>query len=202
MSLTNEERGLAGEELPWPVVRAIVLLRDEFTCAICGQYATQADHIYPQCFGGSDHPLNLQALCTSCNQRKGRSRLYEAEKGANLRDFAHLTLEQLRHYSDEHRAHLAGVKAQIRLVDQRADDLESGSAHAGEPLDLVRHGLCPTCSDTKAYVMHADECPAEVDRFKNPLVCDCAEPDADPRRNFGECSKCRRKPLALMGVGS
>lgn len=36
----------------------------------------------------------------------------------------------------------------------------------------------------------------------NPLVCVCSEPDADPRRNFGECTKCRRKPLALMAVPS
>lgn len=36
----------------------------------------------------------------------------------------------------------------------------------------------------------------------NPLVCVCAEPDANPARNFGECSACRRKPLALMAVAS
>lgn len=38
--------------------------------------------------------------------------------------------------------------------------------------------------------------------LRSSLVCDCAEPDADPRRNFGECRICRRKPLALMGVQS
>lgn len=32
------------------------------------------------------------------------------------------------------------------------------------------------------------------------LVCVCPEPDADLARNFGECSSCRRKPLALMGA--
>ena len=30
------------------------------------------------------------------------------------------------------------------------------------------------------------------------LVCECPDSDADPRRDFGMCSHCKRKPLALM----
>jgi hypothetical protein len=33
-----------------------------------------------------------------------------------------------------------------------------------------------------------------------PMVCECPEPQADPRRNFGQCPACKRKPLALMKV--
>lgn len=36
----------------------------------------------------------------------------------------------------------------------------------------------------------------------NPLVCVCVEPDADPRRDFGMCQSCKRKPLAFMAVAS
>ena len=35
-----------------------------------------------------------------------------------------------------------------------------------------------------------------------PMICICPVPDADPARNFGECFRCRRKPLALMAVSS
>ena len=34
----------------------------------------------------------------------------------------------------------------------------------------------------------------------NPLVCVCPEPDADPRRDYGMCQTCKRKPLALMAA--
>lgn len=34
----------------------------------------------------------------------------------------------------------------------------------------------------------------------NPLVCVCPEPAADPRRDFGMCQKCKRKPAALLRV--
>lgn len=35
-----------------------------------------------------------------------------------------------------------------------------------------------------------------------PLFCECPDTDADPARNFGQCSTCKRKPLALMAVQS
>lgn len=34
---------------------------------------------------------------------------------------------------------------------------------------------------------------------RNPLVCVCPEPLADPRVKFGQCERCGRKPLALFG---
>lgn len=65
----------------------------------------------------------------------------------------------------------------------------------------VRCARCPRPAD------FGDFCGVHVprhlaDRWTNPLVCVCPEPDVDPRRNWGECSTCRRKPLALMAVGS
>lgn len=37
--------------------------------------------------------------------------------------------------------------------------------------------------------------------WANPLVCECSTPAAHPRRNFGMCQTCKRKPVALMAVG-
>jgi hypothetical protein len=31
-----------------------------------------------------------------------------------------------------------------------------------------------------------------------PMVCVCPQPQADPTVNFGECARCRRKPLSLF----
>lgn len=37
---------------------------------------------------------------------------------------------------------------------------------------------------------------------RSPLVCVCPDTKANPARNWGECPDCRRKPRALMAVGS
>lgn len=42
--------------------------------------------------------------------------------------------------------------------------------------------------------------PPAAEKWINPLVCVCPEPDADPRRDFGMCATCKRKPLALMAA--
>lgn len=39
-----------------------------------------------------------------------------------------------------------------------------------------------------------------LDSFVNPMVCDCTQPLADPAKNWGQCARCKRKPLALMAV--
>lgn len=38
-----------------------------------------------------------------------------------------------------------------------------------------------------------------TDRFKNPMVCVCREPDVRPG-TWGMCARCLRKPLALFRV--
>ena len=49
-----------------------MLARDRYTCRHCGSRASHVDHVDPADGGGIDHPSNLQALCRSCNERKGR----------------------------------------------------------------------------------------------------------------------------------
>lgn len=55
----------------WEPVRRHVLLRDSHRCQECGAPANVVDHVQSIRDGGSDHPTNLQALCTACNARKG-----------------------------------------------------------------------------------------------------------------------------------
>lgn len=54
-----------------------VLKRDNFKCKSCNRSPSsdsyiklQVDHIIPFSKGGTDHPDNLQILCTGCNYEK------------------------------------------------------------------------------------------------------------------------------------
>lgn len=62
-----------GARCSWPEIRAEVLSRGSYTCVDCGSVATEVDHIWPRRWGGRDHLENLQALCGTCNRRKGAS---------------------------------------------------------------------------------------------------------------------------------
>jgi 5-methylcytosine-specific restriction endonuclease McrA len=52
--------------------RLIVLARDGYECAYCGQEANTVDHIQSIKSGGDPIALeNMVACCTRCNSRKG-----------------------------------------------------------------------------------------------------------------------------------
>lgn len=55
----------------WKRQRERVLSRDGYTCAYCGQDATEVDHIVPRAKGGGHELDNLVACCKICNGRKG-----------------------------------------------------------------------------------------------------------------------------------
>jgi hypothetical protein len=55
----------------WKEQRKRVLQRDNYTCAYCGQEATQVDHIIPRVDGGTHDLENLLAACAKCNGLKG-----------------------------------------------------------------------------------------------------------------------------------
>jgi 5-methylcytosine-specific restriction enzyme A len=57
----------------WRKLRAHILERDRHTCQVCGERATQVDHIVPRSKGGTDNPANLRASCGWCNRSKGGS---------------------------------------------------------------------------------------------------------------------------------
>lgn len=55
----------------WNKTRTRVLERDGHKCVVCGNPATQVDHIIPKAVGGSDEMNNLQAMCQTHNAKKG-----------------------------------------------------------------------------------------------------------------------------------
>lgn len=66
------ERGTASERgygYRWGKLRLMVL-RAQPACAVCGQPATDVDHITPKSRGGTDNLDNLQSLCHACHTRK------------------------------------------------------------------------------------------------------------------------------------
>lgn len=58
-------------------LRYEILRRDNFACRYCGAAAPDvklnADHVIPQCLGGSDKPDNLVTSCADCNAGKTSS---------------------------------------------------------------------------------------------------------------------------------
>ncbi|MBE0566223.1 MAG: HNH endonuclease [Krumholzibacteria bacterium] len=55
-------------------IRAQVLARDAYSCAMCGRrppdVQLQVDHVVPVADGGTDIITNLAALCADCNRGK------------------------------------------------------------------------------------------------------------------------------------
>jgi 5-methylcytosine-specific restriction endonuclease McrA len=56
----------------WKRQRLIVLRRDCYICAYCGEAANEVDHVQPRVQGGTDDLDNLVACCRMCNLRKGK----------------------------------------------------------------------------------------------------------------------------------
>jgi 5-methylcytosine-specific restriction endonuclease McrA len=58
-----------------------ILRRDDYTCQYCGQHPKYLtiDHIIPRSLGGNHTWENLVAACPSCNHRKGRRMLEQAQ---------------------------------------------------------------------------------------------------------------------------
>jgi 5-methylcytosine-specific restriction protein A len=58
----------------WKIQRTLAIVRDHYTCCLCGQPATDVDHITSIEDGGSKLALdNLQSLCRACHSSKTRS---------------------------------------------------------------------------------------------------------------------------------
>ncbi|MBX7215215.1 MAG: HNH endonuclease, partial [Thermoflexales bacterium] len=61
--------------LPMPLSRRAILLRDGYTCQYCGAQpgkdALTIDHILPRSRGGRTDWENVTTACGACNRRKG-----------------------------------------------------------------------------------------------------------------------------------
>jgi 5-methylcytosine-specific restriction endonuclease McrA len=56
----------------WKTQRLLVLKRDSYICAYCGDAANEVDHVHPRVLGGTDDLDNLVACCRRCNSSKGK----------------------------------------------------------------------------------------------------------------------------------
>ena len=54
----------------WQKIRRRAMRRDRRRCVLCGNRATQVDHIIPVSAGGSNAMTNLQSLCEPCHKTK------------------------------------------------------------------------------------------------------------------------------------
>ena len=54
-----------------------VLVRDNFTCAYCGNYGDTIDHVIPRSMGGGSTYENCVAACGPCNRKKSNKSLRE-----------------------------------------------------------------------------------------------------------------------------
>ncbi|WP_312288806.1 HNH endonuclease [Stutzerimonas nitrititolerans] len=57
---------------PWRRKRDAILLRDKYTCQVCGHIGAdlEVDHIINLAQDGTDDESNLQALCIPCHKEK------------------------------------------------------------------------------------------------------------------------------------
>jgi competence protein ComEA len=91
-------RSYDGKRLPpaeWHVVRTVVLVRDNRTCAYCSaDGACHVDHIIAVSRGGSNAFENLTTSCGPCNQSKGPKPLVDW-KASKMLDINTATPEEI-----------------------------------------------------------------------------------------------------------
>lgn len=67
--------GKGREGRAWRRLRAKMLVRDNYTCQLCGRVGgrLELDHIVNKAVGGTDDETNLQILCYQCHKTKTQS---------------------------------------------------------------------------------------------------------------------------------
>lgn len=142
-----------------PQERFRVLERDGFSCRYCGQSAPSVilhvDHIKPVSAGGSNHPDNLCAACSSCNAGKAGApvKWFAAQRefalcavaieAALIRfgpfEMTHRMAMQIMDFisGSESPQELIGL---VESVDSYADMIDAWLEHEGYPERLKRFG--------------------------------------------------------------
>ncbi len=72
----NKYHSQSQRRLMTPSLRKQIMIRDNYTCQICGRYmgdevGLHIDHVIPIAKGGKSVPSNLRVLCSKCNGSKG-----------------------------------------------------------------------------------------------------------------------------------
>lgn len=78
---SRQDRGYGSD---WDKLRPQILKRDKYLCVPCLREgrpspAYAVDHITPKAKGGTDHPYNLQSICSSCHKAKTAQEGAEAQ---------------------------------------------------------------------------------------------------------------------------
>lgn len=68
----SESWGAGRGGRPWRRKREAILIRDDYTCCVCGLITKdlEVDHIVNVAQGGTDDDDNLQAICIPCHKTK------------------------------------------------------------------------------------------------------------------------------------
>ena len=61
----------------WTKTRARILRRDHWTCYLCGNPASEVDHVIKD---GGEHDGNLAAICYPCHKVKSSAEGHEAKR--------------------------------------------------------------------------------------------------------------------------
>jgi 5-methylcytosine-specific restriction enzyme A len=115
---SRAERGYGAE---WAKIRRVVL-EEEPTCRLCGQQATDVDHVIPKARGGTDRRSNLRALCRRCHKRKSSS------EGGQARNARWLTKQGTP--DDQAGEHLTRTPAAQRLAVRSSTEAPSAQRMA------------------------------------------------------------------------
>ena len=75
MAWPTTSRHTRGYGHQWDKLRKVILQRDSYLCRPClakgrPTPAQAVDHIKPKAKGGTDEPVNLQAICNDCHEAK------------------------------------------------------------------------------------------------------------------------------------
>jgi hypothetical protein len=172
--ITDRDGGAPSD---WRSLRAIVLHRDCYVCRVCGDRATEVDHVWPKSEGGSDALSNLQAICRTCNATKGDGILVQHITVPRLADAGRFQMKQamraVRWYARWHRLkhlvmlHMSEFRNVPTIEDMTAYDRDSA-----EVMHDSMHLACAVVALAKNLGLVTDD--SLVDRLVGTVV----EPEA------------------------
>lgn len=139
-------------------LRAMVLLRDQSTCQMCGKSVAKdgirvhVDHIVPHEWGGETVIENLQCLCEQCNQ--GKKNWEKSEDPELMREIsaATNTKDRLKLYFEHYPNTLIGVEKLAVIAKTREWTRQLRYVRSEYDMDIE---YCPgTKVRIEGYVFH------------------------------------------------
>lgn len=126
---------------PYRVIRRHILRRDHGTCQICGALADEVDHIWPLRHGGDDRESNLQAVCGTCNKRKGDTVDWDAATPGQIFTAARTSADRLERESALLDDLVRRFYARSSDMEWAGGDVEELTHLVGRPHSSLQHAL-------------------------------------------------------------